>query len=327
MNLITQEEIEGYKKEIKQLKIKIKRLTEKDEHTTAKLQEMEESVNNSNYETILKIKKDADNNNTYAIFLIDQIINYGNQKPRFSEITLRNCVMWRSSSPKGYEYCRSTLLKLPSRRTLQRYVGSGKDVGQLIVSRLTAEANALTPIERVCSLIIDDMAIKEKLNYSRTEDKFYGLETTKKSINFGKKPTLANKMLCFVIHGLSTKFTVPAAYFFHRTMKTTEFYELTLKVLHQLHECGFIVLRIVTDNHKSNVALFKALNGNILSTRIEHPVQPSIPLFLSFDYCHAIKNARNIFLDHDMQSEEGTISSNYLKELYNEQKKFYYKTR
>lgn len=307
------------------LKIKIKRLSEQNELKTRELEEMKEKEksDHSYCQIMTKIERDAHiahDNNLYALFLHDQILNYNKKKPRYSEATIRNCVMWRISSPKGYEYCRKNLLKLPSRRTLQRYTGCGKDVSELIKCRLTAEADSLQPVERICSLIIDDMAIKEKLQYSKTEDKFYGLQTIKNKETFGKKPLLANKMLCFVIHGLSTKFTIPAAYFFHRTLKTPEFYNLTVTVLQQLHECGFIVLRIVTDNHKSNVALFKTFGSGKLLTHIEHPVQSSIPLFLSFDYCHAIKNARNLFLDHDMQSEEGVISSNYVKDLYKIQK-------
>jgi hypothetical protein len=45
-------------------------------------------------------------------------------------------------------------------------------------------------------------------------------------------------------------------------------------------------------------------------------MEPKIPLFLSFDYCHIIKNLRSIFLDHDMHSDKGIISSKYLKKIY-----------
>jgi hypothetical protein len=94
-----------------------------------------------------------------------------------------------------------------------------------------------------------------------------------------------------------------------------------MQVLEMLTKCGFIVLRIVTDNFSSNVALFKKLsNGTTPKNCIDHPLLPNMPLFLSFDFCHAIKNARSLFLDHDMCSSEGVISSSYLKKLHNLQK-------
>ena len=101
--------------------------------------------------------------------------------------------------------------------------------------------------------------------------------------------------------------------FFHCCM-----HSLTLEVLKLLTD-GFMVLRIDTDNHPSNVSLFKNLSGAALKNCIEHPFLP-IPAFLYFDYCHALKNARNLFLDHDMNLSAGIISSTYLKRLYGLQK-------
>jgi hypothetical protein len=75
------------------------------------------------------------------------------------------------------------------------------------------------------------------------------------------------------------------------------------------------VIRIVGDNHKSHVALFKHFGNGILQNVIPHPYSPGLHFFFSFDYCHAIKNARSIFLDHDMASSDGIISANYLKTL------------
>jgi hypothetical protein len=143
-------------------------------------------------------------NSCYKIFLLDQINNY-KQKPKWSEITVRACISWRISSPKGYNYCNNLLLKLPSRRTLQRYLGTEQEISDLIRTRLEVEANmSFRPIERISSLIIDE----SKMYYSRTEDTFYGLQTVDSSKPIGQKPILANQLLCYVVHGLSTKFTI-----------------------------------------------------------------------------------------------------------------------
>lgn len=129
-------------------------------------------------------------------------------------------------------------------------------------------------------------------------------------------------MACFVINGLSARFVIPAGYFFHSTLQAADFHSLTLQVLKLLTDCGFLVLRIVTDNHPSNVGLFRNLCGGTLRYYIEHPFLPPMPLFLSFDFCHAMKNARNLFLHHNMNSSAGIISSSYLKSLYGLQKEW-----
>jgi hypothetical protein len=144
-------------------------------------------------------------------------------------------------------------------------VGDFHGSNELIERRLQAEISRLTvPIERICSIIIDDMSIKENMSYSRSEDVIHGLENTQAQL-IGEKPKLANKMLCYVLHGLSAKYTIPVGYFFHETMKTEKCHSLTMKLLNLVTNKSFIVLRMVTDNHASNVVLLKKLsNGTIV---------------------------------------------------------------
>jgi hypothetical protein len=158
---------------------------------------------------------------------------------------------------------------------------------ELIKQRLCAEISRLkVPVERLCSLIIDDMSIKEKMQYNRAEDHIYGLDNCSGAV-VGEKPKVANKMLCYVIHGLSTRYTIPAGYFFHSSLTTDNFHSLTLNVLKLLTECGFIILRLVTDNLNLNVALFKKLSNSSGPPKncIDHPILQQLPLFLSFDFC------------------------------------------
>jgi hypothetical protein len=262
-----------------------------------------------------QIKKDADLSNPRAILLLDQIKNYNKKKPKWSETTIRQCIAWRFCSPKGYEFPRNSLLKLPGSTTLGKYFGTGND--NLIKDRLLSEIKNLKFPEMICSLIVDDMSIKESICYSKAEDRIYGLEniTSDSQGKIGVKPVPANQLLCFVLQGLSTKYIIPASYYFHRHINSKTLYELTLKVLKLLTDCGYNVIRIVGDNHKNHVALFKHFGNGTLQNFIRHPYNIGLKLFFSFDYCLAVKNARNLFLDHDMASSEGMISASYLKEL------------
>jgi hypothetical protein len=69
----------------------------------------------------------------------------------------------------------------------------------------------------------------------------YGLDNTK-SKTIGERPRTANKMLCYVIHGLSTRYTIAAGYFFHSTLTTAQFsqimvslfFSLLLTIMHQM---------------------------------------------------------------------------------------------
>lgn len=116
-------------------------------------------------------------------------------------------------------------------------------------------------------------------------------------IQLVKSPKLQIK--CYVIHGLSTKYTIPCGYYFHSSMLASDFNKLTLNVLKLLTDCCYITLRIITDNMSSNVLLFKNFGGGEIKNCIRHPFLPGLPLFLSFDFCHALINARNLFQEGD----------------------------
>ena len=55
---------------------------------------------------INKLENDAANSNPLATFILDQVCNYSKGTPRWSDITIRQCIAWRFVSPKGYEYAR-----------------------------------------------------------------------------------------------------------------------------------------------------------------------------------------------------------------------------
>jgi hypothetical protein len=59
------------------------------------------------------------------------------------------------------------------------------------------------------------------------------------SETISERPCTANKMLCYVIHGLSTRYTIPAGYFFHSTVQFLKilvslFFGLLLTIMHQM---------------------------------------------------------------------------------------------
>nr|XP_037284760.1 uncharacterized protein LOC119177371 [Rhipicephalus microplus] len=72
---------------------------------------------------------------------------------------------------------------------------------------------------------------------------------------------------------------------------------LALNVMQSVEDAGFRVVRLVGDNHKSNTKFFSSLSGGQIQPVVEHPLDAGRPLFLSFDYCHIIKNIRSQFLD------------------------------
>lgn len=211
------------------------------------------------------------------------------------------------------------------RSTLQKYVG--KSIGEigvtpLIKERLRVEVEGLSvEQEQFCSLIIDEMSIQQKVIYDRQIDKMFGL------VDVGSEdgpeqystttPQGANRLLCFVLRGLSTRYVIPVGYFFTRCLKGDQLYFMTLEVMKAI-EAGYRVVRVVTDNHQTNVSLFKSLSGeDALVHAVPHPMREGDPLFLSFDPNHLIKNLRTNFLEREILDGGQLIQGGvYLKKLF-----------
>lgn len=278
-----------------------------------------------------EVECDTDLNSTKASFLLEQLSAFSQARHNWHDSTLREAVIWQATSPNGYEYARNNILKLPHVTTLRRYVGpvDGKvGVNDLIKERLATEIKQLNSMERFGSLLIDEMSLSEKLIYDKNHDRFYGhVENGLPGTSEGgtSKLMLANHLLCFVLEGLSTRYIIPVAYYFTRSLKGKELTELVKDVLHSVESSGFHIVRIVADNHKINTAMFAALGDGTLQCEIPHPCDTSTidarRLFLSFDPNHIIKNLRNQFLERRMWEKHGEISSSYVRKLYHLQKK------
>ncbi len=130
------------------------------------------------------------------------------------------------------------------------------------------------------------------------------------------KPILANRFLCFLISGLSTKYRLPVAFFFTKKLSGKQLHELTKYVLKEVKDCGFFVLRLVTDNHKSNVTMMKFSSGQLLKYQIPHPTDSNRSLFLAFDQCHILKNLRSQLLERTAFDGDENITGMYIKKLY-----------
>ena len=214
---------------------------------------------------VAEIMKDAESEDQSAQFLMDQIDNRF-RKPsgyRYSQATIRHSVITRARSSGTYEFLRkSGLLKLPSRTTLMSYVGwqTGEvGVTDLAIRRMEMEFANLSPYEILVSLGFDEVIIQEGITYLRNLGVIVG-HVNMAGIIDAPDGVLANRMLAFVIRGMSTKLVIPVAYFFVAKLTADELRKLTMYVIQQVEKIGFSVARLVADNHSTNTKLFHLLN-------------------------------------------------------------------
>ena len=90
-----------------------------------------------------------------------------------------------------------------------------------------------------------------------------------------------------------------------------------------VEEVGFRVIRIVTNNHITDVKIFTVISvENVPKPVISHPINPSRD-FLLFDPCHTVKKFRNIFLSRNMLNKGQPITADFIKLLHDMQKQSY----
>ncbi|KAH8035036.1 hypothetical protein HPB51_003877 [Rhipicephalus microplus] len=214
------------------------------------------------------------------------------------------------------------LLKLPCRMSFSNYLGTTSvetGLRKLAEARLRVEAESLAvPQSRVCSLIVNQMKIREKLQYNKQQDCFVWHADVSLE-QHGGDLTLANSLLCLLITGLSTSYHIPVAYYVTKGLTGPQLHKLLIFLLEKVEACGFRVFRLVSDNHRVNVNAMTLLSGGLLTYRIEHPCDFDRLLFLSFHPCHVLKNVRSQFLAHDI-GPKGEVLSCYIKNLYDLQK-------
>ena len=215
------------------------------------------------------------------------------------------------------------ILSLPSKSTITRYVGNcdPTSMQSLIKVRLSEEFKKVSEKEAFGSLQIDEMKIKPLANYLAFSDKIVGY-TSMNGIEKETEDKLATKLLCFLFSGLSSHYKIPVGYFFTSSLNGKQLHELTLHVIKLIEETGFIVLHIVADNAKVNVSLFNHLCEKNIRPQIPHPLNPERVLFLSYDYCHVLKNLRNQFVSRKriLRNKGKIISSFPLQEINTMQK-------
>lgn len=93
--------------------------------------------------------------------------------------------------------------------------------------------------EAYCSLIIDEMAIQQKVIHDKQVDKIIGLVDMGTAGNTTTVPEVANRLLCFALRGLSTAYAIPVGYYFTRALTHDKRFSTTLEVMEAAEQVCF----------------------------------------------------------------------------------------
>lgn len=153
--------------------------------------------------------------------------------------------------------------------------------------------------EKLVNLLLDEIHVKKSLTYKG--GRLYGA-----SINSCKPATTIQ---AFMISSLLSKTKHIAALYPVCNQTADTLLDLTLKVLTFLHDIGYKVVSLISDNNRINRNMFERLCGGSLVSSIPHPCDSSMPLFFLFDSVHLLKCIRNNWLNQKNPIQSFVIPS------------------
>ena len=218
------------------------------------------------------------------------------------------------SSPKTYRVLRKLFL-LPTTRTLRKhmqqvYIYPG--FANSILSALRIKAEGMESDTKLCSLVMDEMAIKERIQYNAGRDEVEGFEDFGL---LGKRTYVANHALVFMVRGLTVKWKQPIGYFLSSGPVGGEtLTKLLLEAIDKITDIGLEVKIVLSDQGSNNR---KSLE-TILKVSVDQPFffHKNSKIFVMYDPPHLIKNIRNNLKRHGFKVDDKLVSWYYVREFY-----------
>jgi len=201
------------------------------------------------------------------------------------QLTIFSFMIHAASSAAYSVLLEENILCLPSAATLKKVTRRLNRSSQLDNSAyLKLRVSKLNEFERTVLLIIDEIYIAKRVEYSRGE--VQGLTA---------EGDVASTLLCFMVKSLACKYKDVIAIYPMDKLTAAKQHECYQEVMAMLHATQLTVVAISVDNAATNRKFFTdCLCEGTLTTHVIDAVT-SQPIFLIFDPVHTIKNVYNNF--------------------------------
>lgn len=201
-------------------------------------------------------------------------------------------------SPKCYALLQK-FIALPSRRNLSSLLEKlpfFPGINDHLFKHIDECLKDSDPVNRMCVLMFDEMAIKEHVWYDKTADIIVGYE------DFGngrRENKVANHALVFMAQGCRRSWKQPMAYYFTRGGVTADKLKVAFfEVLEAMTKANLQVVATVCDMGSANVKMFKDLGSTVQKPYIVHNNKK---IFNVYDVCHLLKCTRNLFQKYNFE--------------------------
>lgn len=226
-------------------------------------------------------------------------------------------------SPRAYNYVRETFdTCLPHQRTLRGwYSAINGEPGFTTEAFVALKQKAESSSKRLlCSLIIDEMAIRKKIEWDG--QKYHGFVDGGTGLESDCLEE-ATQALVFMLVSINDSWKLPVAYFLITGMSGEQKSALVMQCLEKVHETNIDVVSLTFDGCPANFSMAKYLGCDFsdpsnLKCSFRHPITEK-DVFVMLDACHMLKLIRNCFEAYGIfiDGSNEYIRWEYLKHLHN----------
>ena len=168
-------------------------------------------------------------------------------------------------SPRQYKAFEKMGFKLPSVRTVQRWVSVLRmkaGIDNAVIKQFSIFVKTMSEMEKKCVVIFDEMTIKKWVFYDKEWDFEEGLQDLGE---FGSRNSeQASHVLVFMVHGLTYNWKLTVAYYLSAGPIKAEMLEKVWRsVVSELLKIGLDVKASVCDQGAPNRTMFKNLGVTV----------------------------------------------------------------
>ena len=252
------------------------------------------------------------------LVLTNQLKNGIRNKNKYSTDFKMLCISICYKSPSCYKFL-TKRLSFPARSTIVKWTGKieiYEGFDPKLLKLLSERVARLPENDRVCSLMIDEIALKSHVDYDRKRKKFIGVGPSKEKVG---ELEYHSEAIVFMLSGLKKKWRQAIGYFFcFNTMAGPEVFEKLKLCLDQVWQTG-MKIKVISCDQGSNFSSLYSLLG--ISVNCPYFLFNSEKIFVTPDPPHLLKSARNCLLKNRIVTSKGTASWNDIKNLFELEKK------
>lgn len=238
------------------------------------------------------------------------------------------CLQIHFHSPAAYSYIRKAFNNnLPRVATLIEWYSSiegapGFNTQNYAVLRKKVVEYSAQGKELFVSLISDEMAINQKLQWDNNRKRFIGFATCENSNkktpdNYETHTPLGKQALVFMV--VSDDFKLPLSYFLLNGISAEDRKNLTLGVINRINETEAKIMAFISDGCVSNISCAKLLGADFDNEKpyFFDPAEPTRKIYVIWDACHMLKLARNCLASKQLYHNGQRLNWEFIVRLYN----------